>query len=236
VLPEDRQCSDPSISTRELEKRVLEALIETLSDPLAMRASILNARAAWEVHFHAAAEHRESIQHQLDALEARLRQLSLQHEYGALTDAELKRRVESISESRHEAELAMKSLDAADAFPPIDAAELLHGPSLAQANDVGERERSWLLDPGLLEQQSEAIRVSVAMDTAILGATAAGDPQAMQQLDELAESLGLRVTIGDDGGLVVQFGLPLTSPNAPTSSAPPSLPIVSSPSPEGEEA
>ena len=49
-----------------------------------------------------------------------------------------------------------------------------------------------------------------------------------------AESLGLRVTMGDDGGLVVQFGLPFTPPDAPAPSVPSSSPIVSHPSPSRE--
>ena len=138
--------------------------------------------------------------------------------------------MDGINEARHEAGLALKSLDATEAFPPINPAELLQGPPRAQANQGRGREQSWLMDPELLERQWEEVRVSVAMDTATLGATAPIAPEAMKQLDELAESAGLRVTIGDDSGLLVQFGLPLVPPDDPAPGAPPSTPIVSSPS------
>jgi hypothetical protein len=85
------------------------------------------------------------------------------------------------------------------------------------------REESWELDLDLLQKQVNEIRLGALLDTAILGAPASSDPDASRQLDELAEAFGVRVTIGSDRRLTVQFGVPLTapigSPNAEVSEA-----------------
>ena len=118
--------------------------------------------------------------------------------------------------------------------PPIDPLELLRGPLSTSHNDAGAREPSWNIDRELLYQQANETRLSVALDTAVLGAAASSDAEVMRQMDELAENLGLRVTVGDDGGLMVQFGLSLTPPSDPSPDRHPNEPTVSHPSPSRE--
>ena len=235
LFPEDKRCNDPRMALRGLEKRVLDALVETVGNPDLLRASVLGARAAWEVRFHAVAEQRQSIQNQLEELNRRRRQLSVQHEYGALTDDELRRRLLGIRQEQHDTERSLKNLDGDNLHPPTDARELISGPDNREPGRRSVREESWEIDLDLLQEQVNEIRLGAVLDAAILGASARTDSEASGQLDELAEVFGLRVTIGFDRGLTVQFGVPLTAPMGSPDAEVPEAQMVTRPSSSAEQ-
>ena len=181
------RCGDVGIRLKRLEATVFRALHEVLYDPERLRVALIHARAEWELKAYQVEEQRDAIRQQLEQLGARRRLLSVQHEHRVINDTELFARFRNLEGEESRAKDALEDLKTltsaqVDSAPPLTA---------------------WLDDtvPQLLEK--------MALDMAHLERGAREDEATSRQpLDRIAEEMGLRVTVRQNGALAVQFRIP----------------------------
>ena len=185
LLPEERRCGDRRLGLKTLEDTVLKTLMEVLVDPERIRIALIRQHAYNEVDRYRVLEQGDAIGRQLEEIDRRRRLLSVQHEAGVINDAELKARYATLGEERRRAAHALEELEA------------LRGDS--EVVPVS----SWL-DEAHVEAWT-----SVLLGLAGLGhAARERNADAMQTLDTLADDLGLRVVVRNDGGFGIQFSIP----------------------------
>ena len=104
-------CGDRNWSVQRLERVVITAFENVLSDPTAIRDWLDKAKEKWTDLRPRLDKQREGLNRRLDSLEKSRRLLSFQHEEGIITDDEMRKRGQRLISERKQIEQSQKDID-----------------------------------------------------------------------------------------------------------------------------
>ena len=196
------RCADRGIGFQRLERDVLGVVNSVLKSDGALHAARRKAVEEAEAEATRLAPQRESLRREIDGFDKSRRALAYQHEVGALTDDELRSKLDGLKRRKAEAESALRDLGG------IGAATVEVDSETAAMLDSLPAYPSWM--GGFVSVPSRAID-ALASVREVVGRCHAGGKVSDEDRDEMmviSDWLGLRVSVLNDGGLGVQMRLP----------------------------
>ena len=185
-LPKAVTCGDRHLGLKNLELAVLRTLDELLTNPDRLRMVLIQSKARQDLLAYKVDEQRDALQQELEQLEKRRRLLSIQHELAVINDVELSNRFGHLDEERVRTERALRDLGPAEEFT---------GRSLSLT--------------GWLDHTVPLLMFDVAKGLAELERPKPEhSPNVRPALTQIAEVIGLRVTVGLDDTLTIQLKIP----------------------------